>query len=59
MGLYGGNKVTYQAPVIPKDDSFEQLLSYTQKREEAAETRAATEKAEAKAAAAATPVEAE
>ena len=47
----GGSKVNYQAPVIPKDDSFEKYLKYQQDREVAAETRAAAEKAEAKAAA--------
>jgi hypothetical protein len=51
MGLYGGGNVTYEAPVIPKDDSFEKYLKYQQEREVAAEARAAAEKAETKAAA--------
>jgi hypothetical protein len=51
MGLYGGTKVSYQAPVIPKDDSFEKYLAYQQQKETAAEARAAAEKAETKAAA--------
>jgi hypothetical protein len=47
----GGSKVSYQAPVIPKDDSFEKYLKYQQERETAAEARAAAEKAAAKKAA--------
>jgi hypothetical protein len=47
----GGSKVNYEAPVIPKDDSFEKYLKYQQEREVAAEARAAAEKAETKAAA--------
>ena len=46
----GGSKVKYESPQIPKDDSFEKYLAYQQQKETAAETRAATEKAEAKAA---------
>ena len=49
----GGRSVTYQAPQIPKDDSFEKYLAYQQSKETAAEARAAQEKAEAKAAEAA------
>jgi hypothetical protein len=51
MGLYGGTKVVYQAPEIPKDDSFEKYLKYQQDRDDAADRRAATEKADVKAAA--------
>lgn len=47
----GGRSVTYQAPNIPKDDSFEKYLQYQQGREQAAEERARREKAEAAAAA--------
>ena len=47
----GGSKVKYEAPQIPKDDSFEKYLKYQQDREIAAEARAAAEKAETKAAA--------
>jgi hypothetical protein len=47
----GGSKVRYEAPQIPKDDSFEKYLAYQQQKETAAEARAAAEKAEAKAAA--------
>ena len=47
----GGSKVKYESPQIPKDDSFEKYLAYQQQKETAAEARAATEKAEAKAAA--------
>jgi len=47
----GGSKVKYEAPQIPKDDSFEKYLAYQQQKETAAEARAATEKAETKAAA--------
>jgi hypothetical protein len=43
----GGTTVQYQAPNIPKDDTFEKYLSYQQGREEAAERRAAQERAEA------------
>ena len=46
----GGSKVKYESPQIPKDDSFEKYLAYQQQKETAAEARAATEKAEAKAA---------
>jgi hypothetical protein len=47
----GGSKVKYEAPQIPKDDSFEKYLAYQQQKETAAEARAAVEKAETKAAA--------
>ena len=47
----GGSKVQYEAPQIPKDDSFEKYLKYQQQKETAAEARAAAEKAETKAAA--------
>jgi hypothetical protein len=47
----GGSKVKYEAPQIPKDDSFEKYLAYQQQKETAAEARAAAEKAETKAAA--------
>jgi hypothetical protein len=47
----GGSKVKYESPQIPKDDSFEKYLAYQQQKETAAEARAATEKAETKAAA--------
>lgn len=43
----GGTTVQYQAPNIPKDDTFEKYLSYQQGKEEAAERRAAQERAEA------------
>jgi hypothetical protein len=46
----GRKKVTYNPPVIPKDDTFANFLKYTQEREAAAEARAAQERAEAKAA---------
>ena len=46
-------QVTYNPPAIPKDDSFERYLTYQQNKETAAENRAATERAETKAAAAA------
>jgi hypothetical protein len=61
MGLYGGGgpSVTYQAPVIPKDDSFAKLLEYQTKKEEAADTRAAIERKEAKEEAAAAKAAAE
>jgi len=47
----GRKKVTYNAPDIPKDESFANFLKYTQEREAAADARAAQEKAEEKAAA--------
>jgi hypothetical protein len=43
MGMYG-SKVTYNAPAIPKDDTFEKYLAYQQKKETDAENRVATEK---------------
>ena len=46
----GGSKVQYEAPQIPKDDSFEKYLAYQQQKETTAEARAAAEKAETKAA---------
>ena len=45
--------VVYNPPAIPKDDTFEKYLAYQQKKEGAAEERAATERAETKAEAAA------
>ena len=39
--------VQYQAPNIPKDDSFEKYLAYQQSKEQAAEARAAKERADA------------
>jgi hypothetical protein len=33
MGLYGGGNVTYQAPVIPKDDTFSKFLDYQIERD--------------------------
>jgi hypothetical protein len=41
----GGKKVTYEAPVIPQDNSFQKYLEYQQDREKAAEERAAAERA--------------
>jgi hypothetical protein len=46
----GGKKVTYNAPQIPKDDTFEKFLQYQQQKEAAADARVAQEKAEQKAA---------
>lgn len=46
----GSKKVTYNPPVIPKDDTFANFLKYTQEKEAAAEARAAQERAETKAA---------
>lgn len=46
----GSKKVTYNPPVIPKDDTFANFLKYTQEKEAAADARAAQERAEAKAA---------
>jgi hypothetical protein len=46
----GGKRVTYNPPVIPKDDTFEKYLAYQQKKEESAEAQVAAEKAEQKAA---------
>lgn len=46
----GGKKVTYNPPVIPKDDTFEKFLQYQQQKEAAADARVAQEKAEQKAA---------
>lgn len=40
----GGSKVRYEAPVIPKDDTFEKYLAYQQQKESAAEARVAKEK---------------
>lgn len=42
-----GPSVTYNAPNIPKDDTFEQYLKYQQERETAAEARAQKEREEA------------
>jgi len=54
MGLYGGgSNITYQAPVIPKDDTFEKFLTYQTTKDAAADKRAADERADAKAEAAA------
>jgi hypothetical protein len=39
--------VQYQAPNIPKDDSFEKYLAYQQSKEQTAEARAAKERADA------------
>lgn len=50
MGLYGGTKVNYTPPVIPKDDSFEKFLAYQQKEKESASAQAAADKAEQRAA---------
>ena len=46
-------QVTYNPPAIPKDDSFERFLAYNQQQETNAQNRAAAERAETKAAAAA------
>lgn len=46
----GGRTVNYSPPPVQKDDSFEKYLQYQQQKENAAEQRAATEKAEQKAA---------
>lgn len=40
--------VTYNAPNIPKDDTFANYLKYQQDRESAAEQRAANEREERK-----------
>ena len=50
MGLYGGGGTTvnYQAPVIPKDDTFANFLKYQQEKEDRADVRAAAEKLEQK-----------
>lgn len=47
----GGRRetVTYNAPAIPQDNSFQQYLQYQQKREADLDARAIREKAEAKA----------
>ena len=42
----GGKKVTYNPPVIPKDDTFEKYLQYQQQKEAAADARVAQEKAD-------------
>jgi hypothetical protein len=47
------SQVTYNPPAIPKDDTFEKFLAYNQQQETNAQNRAATERAETKAAAAA------
>jgi hypothetical protein len=47
MGLYGGTKVNYTPP--PPDNTFSKYLEYQQAREKTLDTRAAQEKAEAKA----------
>ena len=44
----GGKKVTYNPPKIEKDKSFEKYLQYQMDRDEKAETRAQTEREEAK-----------
>lgn len=51
--MYGGGSTTvnYQPPVIPRDDTFANLLKLEQDRETRAEQRAAAEKAEQKSAA--------
>jgi hypothetical protein len=49
----GGGGPTYNAPAVQKDDTFEKYLAYQQKKEGVAEERAATERAETKAEAAA------
>jgi hypothetical protein len=46
----GGKKVTYNAPEIPKDDTFEKYLAYQQQKEESAAAQVAADKAEQKAA---------
>mgnify|MGYP003137868080 FL=1 len=46
----GGKKVTYNPPKIERDKSFEKYLEYQMERDKKAEERAATERAEAKAA---------
>jgi hypothetical protein len=46
----GGRSVTYNPPVIPKDDSFEKFLAYQQKEKESASAQAAADKAEQRAA---------
>ena len=51
MGLYGGGNVTYQAPVIPKDDSFEKYLTYQLERDKEAKAELAAQKKEEKEAA--------
>ena len=50
MGLYGGGGTTvnYQPPVIPKDDTFANLLKYEQDKEDRAQRRADAEKLEQK-----------
>ena len=44
----GGRKVTYNPPKIERDKSFEKYLQYQMDRDEKAETRARTEREEAK-----------
>ena len=51
MGFYGGTKVTYQAP--PPDNTFSKYLEYQQSREKTLDDRAAQERNDAKAEAAA------
>jgi hypothetical protein len=41
----GGSKVKYEAPVIPKDDTFEKFLQYQQQSQAAADKRAADDRA--------------
>ena len=43
----GSKNVTYQAPKIEKDDSFEKYLEYQKDREAKLDERAAAEKADA------------
>lgn len=49
----GAKKVKYKKVDVPKDDSFANFLKYSQEREAAADTRAAQERAETRAAEAA------
>ena len=51
MGFYGGTKVIYQAP--PPDNTFSKYLEYQQSREKTLDDRAAQERNDAKAEAAA------
>ena len=46
----GAKKVSYNAPNIPKDDTFAKYLSYQQQKEKDADARAAQDKADEKAA---------
>ena len=45
----GGTRVEYKAPEIPRDDTFANYLKYQQEKEDRAQQRADTEKAEQKA----------